>query len=315
LVVALALAFGYLSAERDGSWWILVVAAALDGAIVGLVMPSRQAIIKEIVDEEDLLNAVSLNNMGMNSLRLFGPALTGFLIDAFDFKMVYFTMTGMYIIAVVFIAFLPRTSRTTTDVGSTLSAIKEGFQYIRRETTILFVLGFVLLAIVLSMPYQRLLPVFCDDILNVGATGMGWLLSVSGAGAVAGSLVLASLPNRRRGLLLLVCSLIMSLALVGFSFSTIWPVSLALAVFLGMGQTGQMALASTLMQYYVQPDYLGRVLSILMMQYGLISFGTFAAGLLAEVVGVQWAVGGFAAVLVLLTIIAVILTPRIRSLE
>ena len=315
LAIALTLASGYLSADRDGSWWVLMAASAFQGAIMGLIMPSRESIIREIVDAEDLLNAISLNTMGMNALRLFAPALTGFLIDAFDFEAVYYVMTGMYLLAAVFIFLLPRTSTIVRSGVSALAGIREGFRYLRRETTILFVLMFLLLGVVLSMPYSLLMPVFCEDILKVGATGMGVLLSVSGAGAVVGSLTLASLPNRKRGLMMLGSSILLSLALVGFSFSTRWSTSLTLIVFVGLGQTGQMTLAGTLIQYYVNPAYLGRVMSILMMQFGLISFGTFAAGVLAEEVGVQWAVGGFAAALALVSVFALAFVPRIRRLD
>jgi len=83
----------------------------------------------------------------------------------------------------------------------------------------------------------------------------------------------------------------------------------------GLGQSGQMTLAGTLIQYYVDPAYLGRVMSILMMQFGLISFSTFAAGLLTEVVGVQWAVGGFAMGLVLLSVLVLAFVPRLRNLD
>ena len=314
LGIAIALTTGYLSVEHYGSWWVLIAASAFQGAIMGLIMPSREAIIREIVNAEQLLNAVSLNTMGMNAMRLFSPALTGILIDAFGFQAVYYTMTGLYLIAVVFMFFLPLTSRTSTG-GSTIAGIKEGFRYIRHQTTILFVLGFLLLGIVLSMPYTLLMPIFCDDILKVGATGMGILMSVSGIGAVVGSLTLASLPNKKRGFMMLGSSLLLSFALVGFSFSNSWNISLALIVFVGLGQAGQMTLAGTLIQYYVDPEYLGRVMSILMMQFGLISFGTFAAGLLAEAIGVQWAVGGFAMGLTFLSILALTFVSHIRNLE
>jgi predicted MFS family arabinose efflux permease len=69
------------------------------------------------------------------------------------------------------------------------------------------------------MPYYVLMPVFTEDILGVGASGLGILFSVSGAGAIVGSLILASLPNKRRGLLFLIGSLALSLALIGFAFS------------------------------------------------------------------------------------------------
>ena len=211
--------------------------------------------------------------------------------------------------------YLPRTSTIIKREGSVLSSIIEGFRYIRSETSIRFVLFFLLLGIMLSQPYVLLMPIFCDDILKVGATGMGILLSISGAGAIVGSLVLASLPNRKRGLIMIISSIILGTALTAFSFSESWSVSIGLMVFIGLGQTGQMTVAGTLIQYYVKPQYLGRVMSILMMQFGLISFGTFAAGLIAEAAGVQWAVGGFATTLALISVLTLVFVTRVRTLE
>ena len=315
LGIALALTLGYLSVDRAGSWWILVAASVLQGTIMGLMMPSRQSIIREIVSVEQLMNAVSLNTMGMNVLRLFAPALTGFLIDAFDFKSVYYVMTVSYFTSVVFIAFMPPTSTITTRVSSALADIKEGLNYIRHETTILFILIFTLFAVVLSMPYFFMMPVFADDILKVGASGMGWLMSVSGIGAIIGSTALASLPNKKRGAILLASCVILGLALVTFSFSNSYNLSLTLMVVVGLGQTGRMTLGNTLLQYYTVDEYRGRVMSIYMMEFALISFGTFAAGLLAESMGIQWAIGGLAMSLVLLSILALAFVPRIRNLD
>jgi len=315
LGVALTLTLGYLSADLAGSWWILIVASILQGTIMGLMMPSRQAIIREIVSVEQLMNAVSLSTMGMNALRLFAPALTGFLIAEFDFKAVYYVMTASYLVAVVFIAFMPPTSTITTRVSSALADIKGGLNYVRHETTILLILLFVLFAVLLSMPYFLLMPIFADDILKVGATGMGWLMSVSGIGAIIGSITLASLPNKKRGIMLLASGVIMGLALVSFSFSTSWYLSLALMVFVGLGQTVRMTLGNTLLQYYVEDEYRGRVMSILMMQFGMTSFGTFSAGLMAEAMGIQWAIGGLAMVLVLVSLLALAFIPRIRKLD
>jgi len=80
--VGITLTLGYLSAENTGSWWILVASSVFQGIIMALMMPSRQAILPEIVGEEQLMNAVSLSTMGMNALRLFAPGIAGFLIDA-----------------------------------------------------------------------------------------------------------------------------------------------------------------------------------------------------------------------------------------
>jgi MFS family permease len=315
LMVAVLLSSGYFSVENTGSWWILVFNSLLQGTIMALVMPSRQAVLPEIVGGEQLMNAVSLSNMGMNVLRLVAPALTGFLIDAFDFAAVFYTMTVLYLMAVLFISFLPRTSTITAQSSNAWTGIKEGIKYIKNETTILFILVFILFVVLLSMPYQTLMPIFTEDILEVGATGMGVLMSVSGIGAMFGSIVLASLPNKKRGLLLLLSSIFLSLALVGFSFSTSWHLSLVLVAFVGLGQTGRMTLGNTLLQYYVDNDYRGRVMSIYLMEFGITSLGTFAASILAEVIGPEWSVGGFALVLVCLSILALIFVPRLRRLD
>ena len=315
LGVALTLTLGYLSVERTGSWWILAVASLLQGTIMGLMIPSRHAIVPEIVDKEQFMNAISLDTLGMNALRLFAPALAGFLIDAFDFQAVYYAMTGMYLIGVVFIAFMPLTSTMTLRGSDALNDIKEGLSYIRQETTIFLILVFTLFAVVLSMPYIMLMPIFADDILKVGATGMGVLLSVSGIGAIIGSLTLASLPNKKRGLILLASGLLLGLALASFSFSSLWPLSLVLISFVGLGQAGRMTLGNTLIQYYADDNYRGRVMSIHIMEIGLTSFSTFSAGLIAEAIGAQWALGGFATVLVLLCLLALVFVPRLRKLD
>lgn len=315
LSVALTLTLGYLSREHPASWWVLAVASLCQGTIMGLTFPSRQAIIREIVSETQLMNAVSLNMLGMNTLRLLAPAATGFLIDAFDFATVYYTMSALYFIAAVFFALMPPTGKIAIGGRSALAGIKEGFQYMRRENAVFLILVFSLIAIVLSMPYRIMMPIFTEDILKVDATRLGVLMSVAGAGAIVSSLFLASLPNKKRGFMLLVGSTILGLALAGFSLSSSWYLSLALVVFVGLGETARATLSSTLLQYYTVDEYRGRVMGIYEMEYGLMSFGVFAAGLIAEVVGAQWALGGFATVLVLLSVMALGFVPQLRKLD
>ena len=124
-----------------------------------------------------------------------------------------------------------------------LADLKSGLQYVRRDPTILLLLVFTLVVICLSMHYLFLLPIFTDDILKVGASGMGTLMSLSGVGAIVSSMVIASLPNKKRGLMLLYSSILMGLALSGFSFSSSYYLSMGLMFFVGMGQAGRATLA------------------------------------------------------------------------
>jgi MFS family permease len=314
--VGFTLLTGYLSAENPWSWWVLGASSFFQGIIMALMMPSRQAILPEIVEGEDLMNAISLNTMGMNALRLLAPAAAGFLIDYVGYEAVYFTTSVAYLISVGFIVFLPKTStvkKTTTDV---LSSMKEGIKYLKNEKTIMLIMGFTLVITILAMPFQQLLPVFVVDVLHKTPQAGGFLMSVSGIGSIISSLILASLPNRKRGLMMLGGNIILGIALFSFALSTSYPLSLVLIGFVGVGQMVQMALGTTLIQYYSDPVYLGRLMSIMMMQFGLMSFSTFVAGALTELTGnVQWAIGGLAMILVILSFIALAFFKHIRNLE
>jgi MFS family permease len=167
----------------------------------------------------------------------------------------------------------------------------------------------------LSMPYTSMMPIFTEDILHVGATGMGLLISASGVGAVIGSAILATMANRRRGFWLIISGGFMGLLLAAFAISQNWYLSLALLALVGVGLAGRMTLSTTLLQYYVEDAYRGRVMSVYLMEFGLTSVGVFAAGLIAASFGVQWAIGGFALTLALLSLLAMIFVPRLRNLD
>ncbi len=316
LCVALTLTTGLLSKEHQGSWWILMVSSFCQGTVMGLMLPARQAIIPEIVPREQAMNAVALNMLGMNVMGLIAPAVAGFLIDVLDFQSVYYGMTALNIYASITIFFVKHTHyRISNQTGNMLDDIKKGFQYIRKDVTVLIVLVFTLIVVVLSMPYQQFLPIYVDDILKVGAKGLGILMGVSGAGALVGSLVMASLPNKKRGMILLASGILSGIALVFFSFSKSWEISLVLIIFVGLGQTIRGTIGSALLQSYAQPEYMGRVMSIFMMQWGIMNLCTFAVGLMAEVIPVQYVLGGLALTLIIASILAVLMVQRIRRLD
>lgn len=316
LCVALALTTGFLSKEHQGSWWILMVSSFCQGTVMGMMLPARQAIIPEIVPREQAMNAVALNMLGMNVMGLVAPAVAGFLIDALDFKSVYYAMTALNIYASFTIFLVKHTSHHISNkTGNMLDDIRKGFLYIRRDTTVLFVLVFTLIVVVLSMPYQQFLPIYVDDIFKVGAKGLGILMGVSGAGALVGSLVMASLPSKKRGMILLASGILSGIALVFFAFSKSWGLSISLIIFIGFGQTMRGTIGSALLQSYAEPEYMGRVMSIFMMQWGIMNLCTFVVGLMAEVIPVQWVLGGFALTLTIVSILSMFLIRRIRSLD
>lgn len=315
LAVALCLITGILSLEVPGSWRILIITAGLQGAITGLMMPARQSIISDIVEPKLLMNAISLNMMGMNTFRILAPAATGFLIAGFDFHTVYFIATGMYFLATIAMSRLPATEAPPPRKQSTIKDIIEGIKYIKDHHNTLYILVFTLVGMVCSRPYIELMPMITEDILMVGEEGMGILMSASGIGAIFGGLILASAPNRRRGFIMLTAGGLMGCGLVVFGFSSWWWVSLVAVIFIGLGQSSSRTTGNTLLQYYTEPEFRGRVMSFFMMETGFSGLGVFLAGILAEHIGVQWAIGGLGAVFILIAFSTLAFSPRLRELE
>ena len=163
----------------------------------------------------------------------------------------------------VFALFLPLTANITISRkrNNPFLDVVEGFRYMRSETIFALIVLFGICHMISGMPYQNLLPIFTEDILKVGATGLGILMTVSGIGSLIGTLVLASLPNKKRGMLLLFSGIVMSVPLIIFSFSNSWYLSLLMMPLIGLGPSMHGALTATLIQYYAAPEYRGRMQS------------------------------------------------------
>lgn len=312
LAVGASLTTGILHA---GTWWILIISSMMTSGLMGLIVPARTSLVREIVGAETLMNAIALNQIGMGGLRMMAPAIAGFIIEFSGFEVVFYIMAGFYAVSAIIMAFLPKTRKIAATGKRAIVELIEGVRYIRGERIIIFLLALNLLAVVFSMPFQQMMPIFVDDVLKVGARGMGILLSLSGVGAISASFIVASLPNRKRGLLMLIGLIILGVALMVFSFSRIWTLSLLMMIIVGMGQALRGALSNTLVQTHSADEYRGRVMGIYDMEMSFTSLATFTAAMVTDAFGVQWAIGGLALMLITVGGITILLVPRLRKLE
>ena len=304
----------------------LIVAALVQGAVMNTMMPSRQAMTPEILGMERLMNAIAINTMGMNAARLLMPGFAGWLVGALGgdsgggiwaAQFVYYMMAALYGWSILGLLNVSVADRVLPEGGNAppLQELTAGFRYVWETPTIRMLLACNFLMVLFSMTYFMLLPGFAKEVLDAGPARLGYLTSISGAGSVIGSLVVASLPNRRRGLVLLLSSLLLGFALVAFSISTSYWLSVATLSVVGLGQAGRMSLSNVLVQAYVADDFRGRVMSIYMMEFSTMSLGIFFIGLLANVIGPQLAVGGSAVALVIVASVLLIFVPAYRNLE
>ena len=165
------------------------------------------------------------------------------------------------------------------------------------------------------MPFQQLVPGFVQDVFSADAATAGLVVMMSAVGAVAASLILASLKRVRRGWMLLGTSVVLAAALFGISISDWIVLTGLLMLLLGVGQAGRMSLSSTLIQEQAEPEYRGRAMSVLMMQFALMQLGAFALSIAAEGAGIRPVVAAMSIALIALTALAAAAMPALRRLD
>lgn len=312
-----ALAFsGLLSFEY------LFINAIVQGTAMALMMPSRQAMLPSLVDGDRLMNAVALNAAGMNMMRLFAPALGGFLLTVAGAGWVYFLMCSLYLFASISLARVPEARADVTsagsargEVGASVRNMVEGTKYIAGHPIIGPLLLINVLIVLTAMPYMFLLAGFVQDVFDADATALGILQSATGVSSLAGALWIASSNSKRRGTWFLLGSAFQGLMLfLAFTVSqSVWMMGVFM-LGMGLGQAARQSLSNVLVQTYVDNAYRGRVMSIYMLQFSLAQFGSFFTSMLAEAVGPRAALGGTSAALVLITLSAFVFIRRLRTL-
>lgn len=303
--------------------WLLL-GAFVYGCVMALTMPTRQAIIPEIVGMDRLMNAVSLNMAGMNTMRLFAPAAGGFIISLAGFKWAFLAMAGLYtlsIMALTRVDWRPAAAPGEAGAGpmeiatSSLRDIRDGIRYIGRDRLMFVILGVSFVSSIFGMPYLFLLPGYVSDVFGGGGSEVGLLISISAVGSLAGALVLASIPSRKRGLVLILGSMLLAVSLFAFAQTANYWVAAGFIVAVGVGSALRQALSQGLLQAYVDNAYRGRVMSVFMTQFSIMQMGTFFIGILAEAVGIRVAFASLGVGLMIVATFALLFVPRLRQLD
>lgn len=296
--------------------WHLLVAASLTGIIMAFNMPGRQSAVPDLVDHEHLMNAIALNSGAMNLTRTSAPALGGVLISIVGVDLVYYLTVILFLIAATFLFMIPKLRATIPTVQSTMrNEIFAGFSYVRNSPVLLALLTLAFVPIIFGMPYHMLMPAFATDVLGVGASGLGILMAASGIGALAGSIITASMGNfKHKGVLLLSTSAMFGIFLILFAASDqIYP-SLLMLVGVGVASTIYSAVNNTLLLLNVDDSMRGRVMGIYMINVGLIPLGILPISAIGEAAGVQWSIGIGGAIVVLFTMVMGVSRPLLRKL-
>ena len=318
IVAAIAAGVGVAILTDNISVWILLVAALLQGTVWSFMMPARQSIIPELVPKHGLTNAIAVSASGMSLMTLTGPGLGGLSYALVGPGPTYFVIAVLNIAAFVLMRGVPTANGAASGgrrPAEVLAAAGDGLRYAFRNKTILFLLLLLVATTMSSMSFRSLMPAYADDVLGGGPRLLGVLMSMIGAGALFGTLFVASLSSTiRRGMILLGATGLSALAILGSAFVSLALAAGALMAILGLGDAGRRSLNASLLMEESDEAHRGRVMGIYMMNFGLTPLAAVPLGILAEQTSLQLAFAVAGGVLATAVVIGTIGTSRLRGL-
>jgi MFS family permease len=297
--------------------WHLVVLGFGQGATWAFIVPSRQALIPELVGEDELMNALALNNGAINVTRIVGPAAAGGLIaiPMFGVSGVFYTMVLLYGIVLLTLLRVPKTGKTRGERGPVWREMTVGLRYVTGRPVLVVLIGIAFVAVLLGMPYSTLLPVFAEDVHDVGSVGLGIMSAFVGVGAVVGSLTMAYLSDYpHRVTLQLIVGVGFGLGLFMFAGAPVFALALAALSFMGFMATSYMTINNTLIFSNAEHQFHGRVMSVYMLTWSLMPLTALPMSMLTDVVGAQATVAGAGALVALLIGSIGLLYPGYRAI-
>ncbi len=317
-MLVLAFILAILTFTNTVQWWHILILAFLLGISNAFDAPARQSFVLEMVDREDMTNAIALNSTMFNSAVVLGPAIGG-LIYAWVGPGWCFTINGISFIAVIIalllmkIKFLAPPKRET----DTWSDVKEGLTYTSSNPAVRMLITNLFVTAVFGMGIATLIPAWAVEVLGGDASTNGFLLAARGVGSLMGALIIASLGRfKSRGKVWTINSLLMPILMVLFAYMRWRPLSyLAMA---GVGFTFMMIvnLSNAMVQTKIVDEMRGRVMGVFtFFFFGAIPLGSLLSGWAAARIGEPLTVIISAIILMVYALYVVWRMPAMRQLD
>ncbi len=299
------------------AWHILILAFGL-GLANAFDSPARLAFVSEMVDREDLTNAIALNATMFNAATAVGPAAAGVIYALFG-PAWCFTLNGISFIAVIaaLSAMRFKPQARLPQRHSTVAALKEGISYVYHHPIVRTIIVLVASASLFGMSLVTLIPAWTVKILNGNAATNGFLFSARGVGSLIGALAIASMGrNVARGKFISTGSLFFPVFIAAFALIHWLPLSLLLMVFIGCATVFVLNLCNAAVQSLVPDTLRGRVMGVYSTIFmGSMPLGALFLGTVAAQAGETRAALLSAAAAFLISLVIWFFVPKLRTQE
>lgn len=317
-MLVLAFVLAVLAFTNTVQWWHILILTFLLGISNAFDAPARQAFVLEMVDREDLTNAIALNSTMFNSAVVLGPAFGG-LIYAWVGPGWCFTINGISFIAVIIALLLMRLKPfvPVMSKGNAWSDVREGLKYVVYNPALRMMISNLFITTVFGLGIATLIPAWAVDVLGGDASTNGFLLAARGFGSLIGALMIAALGRIKfRGKVWTINSLLLPLTMIVFAYMHwLLPSLLAMAA---MGFTFMMIvnISNAMVQTRIPDEMRGRVMGVYtFFFFGAIPLGSLIAGWVADRIGEPRTVIISAVILLVYALYVVWRQPDMRAME
>ena len=287
--VAAGMALLILAADPDV--WTIIALVAAQGSAFAFALTIRQAYTVDIVGTRQALNGLALTSICMQAGGIAGALASGALIEGLGPGWQYVGVAACYA-ASGLVLFAVRTSQPAMQEmrESVLRNLAGSIQLLRRNRSLLVLMGLASVTEVFGFTHMTLLPVFAKDVIGVGPAGLGVMTAVRQGGGLIGLGLLASLRDyRRKGLLMFLTAGLFGLGQMAFSLSTNLYVFLVVLAVVNASAHAVDTLYKTLMQTVVSEEQRGRAMGSWVLSIGTAPVGHLGIGGLAGALGAQGA--------------------------
>jgi len=297
--------------------WHVMALAAMLGVVNAFDMPTRQSMVLDLVEREDIFNAVSLNSSAFNSGRVIGPSVAGMLLAAAGMRGCFLINALSFLPLIVILATIrPRPPQALTE-GSMLEHIGSGVRWVRGHSVALALLALTGLASLFAMPYATLMPMFAREIFHLGPTGYGFLMSAPALGALVAATAMTAIGHRLRlGAITVLGSFIFPLALMLLGRAPSYLVAMVILFIIGFGMMSFNTTSNTMLQKEPPDELRGRVMGLRTFVFaGMAPLGNLQIGVMAQWLGPRWAVAIDGAICLVAAAAAWWRAPELRRSE